>query len=143
MRKGLNKLFKLSIIFFLPRYSKIMLNKKKCSMAGLNRRPSRYKHAALPTELIQTRVPKDCFLKNGMNGNVVFVTPKIFVFKIALQCVCLLLLYPYPHRFRLVVGNYVENFVLIYFVRNADTAIGLKCHTPMGVSVISVSVIKV
>jgi len=29
----------------------------------------------------------------------------------------------------LVVGNYVENFVLIYFVRNVDTAIGLKCHT--------------
>ena len=33
----------------------------------------------------------------------------------------------------MVVGNYVENFVLIYFVRNADIAIGLKCHTPIGV----------
>ena len=27
--------------------------KKQCSMAGSNRRPSRYKHAALPTELME------------------------------------------------------------------------------------------
>jgi hypothetical protein len=48
--------------------------------------------------------------------------------KIALEYVCILLPYPYPHRFGLVVGNYVENFVLIYFVRNADTAIGFSLH---------------
>ena len=59
---------RLSIIGYKINIGELLLDSlRKCSMRGLNSRPTRYKHVALPTELMELKVILILYLMRDSN----------------------------------------------------------------------------